>query len=462
MVIKMLFDFIEINKNLKIPIYQQIYNNIKNAIENGGLKKNNKLPSIRKLSNDLKISKTTVENAYNQLCVEGYIINKPQKGYFVKAEINLINSSQKNIETLSIRQVDRVYKYDFGSRTIENVSVIIDWKKAVKNILNKEYLLKQYGEQQGEYSLRKSLEKYAFSVRGVNSVADNIVIGAGTQSLLNILCGLIGVKKKVVLEKGSFVQAEQIFRDFNYEINYYTCDSDGINIKSFENIKPDIVLLNPNFNSKSGMNMPINRRIELINWCRNHNCLIFEDDYNGELRYNTRPIHCIQSYDSENTVYIGSFSKILLPSVRIGYMVLPQKLNEIYQKRYMNYNQTASKTEQLALSEFINKGLLEKHLRKLRRQYAEKSKVVLFDISTIFGDEITYLFNETALRVSIKHKNKINKEYFFNKCEENQINVNKSNNSNFDYVLSFSGIPEQLIEDGIKTIKTIADTAKER
>lgn len=455
----MIFDFIEIDKNLKTPIYQQLYDNIKSAIECGGLKKDTKLPSIRKLSNDLKVSKTTIENAYNQLCIEGYIKNKPQQGYYVEADINLISINKVSHSLKTEENTQKIYKYDFGSRKIDYNSTLTDWKKAVKNILNKEYLLKSYGEHQGEFILRKALEKYSFSVRGVNSTAENIVIGAGTQSLLYILCGLMGINKTIALEKGTFIQAEQIFKDFGYKIDYYQSDDSGIDINSLKIIKPDIVLINPNFNIINGMNTTINRRIELINWCKENNCLIIEDDYNGELRYITRPVHCIQSFDIENTVYIGSFSKILLPSVRIGYMVLPEKLNKLYSKRLLNYNQTASKTEQLALSEYINQGLLEKHLRKLRRQYAERSKIMTSSVNKIFNDKIDWVLNETALNIMIKYKSDLNKEKLYQLCEDNKININKSNSENFDLVLSFSGIADENIENGLKELKKLIKTS---
>lgn len=455
----MIFDFIEIDKNLKTPIYQQLYDNIKSAIECGGLKKDSKLPSIRKLSSDLEVSKTTIENAYNQLCIEGYIKNIPQKGYYVEADINLISVNKVNYSTKSEENTKKIYKYDFGSRKIDYSSTLTDWKKAVKNILNKEYLLKSYGEHQGEYVLRKALEKYSFSVRGVNSTAENIVIGAGTQSLLYILCGLIGINKTIALEKGAFIHAEQIFKDFGYKVEYYISDDSGIDINSLSKIKPDILLINPNFNIINGMNTTINRRIELINWCKENNCLIIEDDYNGELRYITRPVHCIQSFDIDNTVYIGSFSKILLPSVRIGYMVLPEKLNKLYSKRLSNYNQTSSKTEQLALSEYINQGLLEKHLRKLRRQYAEKSKIMISAINNIFKDRIYWVFNETALNIMIKYKSELDTSKLYELCESNQININKSNSEGFDFILSFSGIADEQIENGLKELNKLIETS---
>ncbi len=456
----MITDFMQVNKQSKTPIYRQIFDNISKSIESGGLTKGTKLPSIRKMSEELKISKTTVENAYNQLCAGGYVKNFPKRGYYVEADSAIIGSSSAYIKKYEPYVSAEIYKYDFSTKNVERDSSLAEWKKEVKSVLNKEYLLKSYGDPQGERTLRNALQQYAFAVRGVHCSADNIVIAAGTQSLLYLLCGIIGVNKKVLLEKGAFIQAEQIFCDFGYEVIYCESDEDGINPEHIERFNPDIVLINPNFNSINGLGTSINRRLELIKKCRQTGTLIFEDDYNGELMYNTIPQRCIQSYDAENTVYIGSFSKIILPSVRIGYMVLPEKLLAEYRKRMANYNQTSSKTEQLALSEFIAKGLMEKRLRKLRRIYAEKSKATVNALNSVFKDDISLIFSETSLSVFIKHKDPINSKKLFELCEEERIRINPCKDEKFDYILSFAGIPQELIYDGISKLKTVTDKAK--
>lgn len=458
----MITDFLQIDKSDKAPIYQQIYNKITQSIESGGLTKGSKLPSIRKLSKELNISKTTVESAYNQLSAGGYIKNIPQRGYFVEADLGIIGKKNETRNLSNTTSKKKIYKYDFSTKNVDYGTNLTEWKKEIKNILNKEYLLKSYGDPQGEYALRTALQRYAFTVRGVHCSADNIVIGAGTQTLLYILCGLIGVKKRVLLEKGSFVQAEQVFRDFGCEIYYYKCDYDGIDLQYIDKYKPDIVMLNPNFNTESGTSTSINRRMELIMKCSETGTMIFEDDYNGELRYSSIPTHCIQSYDCENTVYIGSFSKIMLPSVRIGYMVLPEKLLVNFNKRISSYNQTSSKTEQLALSEYISKGLLEKRLRKLRRIYAEKSKITLDALNKLFKNEISYVFSETSLSVYIKHKTPIDKDMLFKECEINSVRINESPFEKFDYIISFGGIETEQIPDGVKALKNSAEKAKRR
>lgn len=441
----MISDFINIDKKLNKPIYIQIYNEIKNAIENGNIKENEKIPSVRKLSADLYISKTTVENAYGLLLADGYIINAPQKGYYV--EKGLYIDKPVSVKADENNKKNH-YKYDFSGKGIDkNCSNIKEWRKYVKDILNKEYLLNTYSENQGEEELRKSISKYAFTTRGVNADYNNIIIGSGSQTLIFILCGMFGINKTVAIEKNSFPQAEQVFNDFNYKIYYTENDDKGITIKSLNEIKPDILILNPNYNSKNGLTMPISRKIEILNWAKNNNCIIIEDDYNGELRYITHAKACIQSYSSEQVIYIGSFSKILLPSVRISYMVLPKALIKKYSKIKENYNQTTSKIEQLALSKYISDGKLEKHLRKSRKYYLTKSEYFLSNVKKYFKE---YIFNETAMYVEIP----IAEKYIIEKCEKKSI---KLMNTSTDKILrlNFSQIESELIEKGIEKIYNI-------
>lgn len=441
----MISDFIIINSEDNTPIYIQIYNAVKKAIEHGQIKENEKLPSVRKLCGDLGVSKTTVESAYNQLCAEGYIISKPQKGYFAEKGIYIKKNTTKEINKK--KEATNIYKYDFSGKGIDNdCSNIREWKKYVKEILNKDYLLNSYSENQGEAQLRKAIERYAFGVRGVVTNYDSIVIGSGSQTLIYILCGMLGINKTVAIEKNTYPQAEQVFKDFNYNIKYTDNDEKGVSIRSLEKIKPDILLINPNTSNKKNTAMPIKRKIEIINWAKENKCLIIEDDYNGELRYKTHPSACIQSYGEDCTVYIGSFSKILLPSVRISYMALPENLLKGYQRVKENYNQTTSKTEQLALAKYISDGKLEKHLRKARRYYNSKSDIMLDSIKKYYSN---YLFNETSMYFEIP----VNKNCtdVIKRLRNAEVNVMGTSSDN-TLRLSFSQIDSNLIDEGIKII----------
>ncbi|MCH5296263.1 MAG: PLP-dependent aminotransferase family protein [Ruminococcus sp.] len=427
---------------------------VRNSIENGSLEKGSKLPSIRRLSADLDVSKITITTAYDQLCSEGYIKNKPQSGYYVEANFKNAPAYIENHKENNAPNTN-YFEYDFSGKSIDKKIINLnEWKKCVKEVINQDYHLTSYGNEQGEEALRNALQSYALGVRSVNTSSDNIVVGAGTQPLLNIICSLVGTNKVVAVADSSYVQAEYIFKSYGYKIEYFESDNSGATISSMEQIKPNIILINPNFVTSSGASMPINRRLEIIAWAKENNTLIIEDDYNGELRYSTHPTPCMQNYDTENTIYLGSFSKILLPSVRISYMVLPKNLICKYREIKSFTNQTASKSEQLALAKYIYNGKIDIHLRKARRVYLEKSKIILNSIKRNFDNNIKIIFNETSLYVTVKLNNNIDMDGLINKLKENSVNVMSAKSNNI-LNLSFSGIDEEKIDKGIRIIRKV-------
>ena len=448
----MLNDFIIIDKKEKAPLYRQIYLSVRRSIENGSLKKGTKMPSIRRLSEDLSVSKTTVTGAYEQLCVEGYIKNIPQSGYYVEAEFNRKPKSFES-ENSDKSEQNRFYDYDFSGKSIdEKIINLTEWKKCVKDVLNQNYLLTSYGDEQGERTLRRALQKYGLGTRSVNTVTENIIVGAGTQPLLYLLCTILGRNKKIAMADSSYIQSELVFKSFGYDIEYFENDKFGVTVDSLDKIKPDLILINPNFTNESGTNMPVNRRLEIIEWAKNNNALIIEDDYNGELRYITHPMPCVQNYDSENTVYLGSFSKVLLPSVRISYMVLPDKCMTAYNKIKRITNQTASKAEQIALAKYIESGKIDAHLRKARRIYLEKSKVILDSIKKQFGNSAKIVFNETSLYISIFVSGDVNRKAVDEKLKKFSVGIMPYKTENNEFGLSFSGIPQEKITRGIEIL----------
>lgn len=451
----MLNDFIIIDKGDKTPLYRQIYLSIRKSVESGSLKKGTKMTSIRRLSEDLAVSKTTITAAYEQLCVEGYIRNVPQSGYYVEAEFNIRPKAYENEASFESEQ-NRFYEYDFSGKSIdEKIINISEWRKCVKDVLNQNYLLTSYGDEQGEPDLRKALQKYSLGTRSVNTVTENIIVGAGTQPLLYLLCAVLGQNKRVAMAGSSYIQSELVFRSFGYDITYFKSDKFGVTVNSLNEIMPDIILINPNFTNESSTNMPINRRLEIIEWAKKNGAVIIEDDYNGELRYSTHPVPCVQNYGIENTVYLGSFSKVLLPSVRISYMVLPDSLMSRYIKIKSSTNQTASKAEQLALAKYIETGKIDAHLRKARRIYLEKSRIMLENIKKHFGDSVRVLFNETSLHISLFTDRNIDRANADQMLKRSSVGIMPYKMADNEFRLSFSGIPQEKIADGIELLADI-------
>ena len=450
----MLYDFLQVDKNDSTLLYEQLYRRVISAIENGELMHGDKLPSIRTLAGDLNVSRTTVETAYDQLCAEGYINNKPKKGFYVEAQINYPQIQHRfKINDIG-KELTYSINYDFSGSGLDPQYIDLKyWKRCIKDILDMPNIISSYGDPQGEASLREVLCNYAKNVRGVFTSPDNIVIGAGTQTLMSLLPGIFReYGKDVFIEKGFFPQGEQILSDFGYTLHGLSADSSGIILNDTD--IGQILLVNSSGSNRGSAPLPFNKRMEIINWAENNNAIIIEDDYNGELRYTSKPVPALQGMNTERVVYIGSFSKLLLPSVRISYMALPDHLMQIYKLRSRNYNQTASKTEQLALAEYIRSGRLERQLRKLRKIYALKSELLLKSLKKLFSDNAVIEVIETALCVRLKLKTEIPLDTLRNAALNNGIVLGKcreKNNLKYIY-LSFAGIPFDMIEEAAYTL----------
>lgn len=452
----MTYDYIELDSNSKVPLYQQLYLAIKSAIEAGHLKKNDKLPSIRKLSHDLNLSCTTVENAYQQLCVEGYLCAKPQSGYFVLAAVRSGAERPKQRKISAAPAIQPPVLYNFGSDCVDSANIDIKiWRRHIRDVLNRQDIIASYGEHQGERALREALSAYSYGVRGVISTPEQIVIGAGTQPLLSILCGLVhDYGNRVAMEEPGFPQAEQVFSDCGMSIVRLPADKDGIRMDALKESGVRLVFVSPSNRIQTGTCIPMNRRYELLEWAQETGGIVIEDDYNGELRYKARPIPAMQGMgDGRSVVYIGSFSKLLLPSVRIGYMVLPQELYGRYRERAGRYNQTASKIEQLALSRYIKDGQLERQLRRLRKLYAAKSEKLSEALKSAFGNRIHLMLQETPLSVILTVKTEKSSRELCALAAEKGVRVMPVGGEPAKVLLGFAGIPLKDIRPAIELLK---------
>ncbi len=453
----MTYDYLMLNTDSVTPLYQQLYLAIKSAIEAGHLAKGDKLPSIRKLSQDLKLSCTTVESAYQQLCVEGYICPRPQRGYFVLASLRK-DAERQNPPLVSAQpESEARIRYNFGSDCVdsENIDIKI-WRRHIRDVLNRQEVIASYGEHQGEQVLREALSAYSYGVRGVIALPEQIVIGAGTQPLLSILCGLLnGHGSPVAMEEPGFLQAEQVFADCGVEVLHLLADDGGISMEALKACGAKLLFISPSNRVQTGASLPMSRRFELLNWAKESGGIIIEDDYNGELRYKARPIPAMQGMDtSRSVVYIGSFSKLLLPSVRIGYMALPPALMERYRARANRYNQTASKIEQLALSSYVKSGQLERQLRRLRKLYAAKSAALITALKNAFGNKIDILLQETPLCLMLTVKTEKSARELCALSEQNGVRIMPIEDSGQTKImLGFAGIPLGDIDAAVDCLK---------
>ena len=346
-----------------VPRYLRVYNYYKELILSEKMLPETKLPSIRKGAAQFQMSRTTMESAYLLLAAEGYIISRPQSGYYV-TDIAKKQNQVTELQKRKNKKKEEDIQYDFVSFGVDKESFPFElWRRYMKSALRKDERLLSYGEPQGELEFREVLCTYLQEKRSVICSPDQIVIGAGVQSLLNILCPILKERKKVSFYNPEFRQGITVFEDYGFEITD--------NYKMAEN---GIYYITPSQMSQSGEVMNINERRSLIAEAVKMNILLIEDDFNQEFRYFQKPAPSLQGLAAgKDVIYLGSFSKMLLPSIRMSFMVLPPDIQERYEEKRTFYNQTASKAEQIALTQFMRDGHLESQIRKSRKIHLAKA-----------------------------------------------------------------------------------------
>lgn len=373
---------INLKANAKTPMYEQIYSYIKEHIQEERITYGEKLPSTRALAKHLEVSRSTVELAYEQLLSEGYIQAEPCRGFYVAKIEGLYRIEQGKEEIRREKPGEKEdYKYNFTPNGVDlNSFPYNTWRKLSKDILMDDRTeLFCSGDSQGEYSFRSAICNYLYQARGVHCMPEQIIVGAGSDYLLMLLCTVIGQGQRIAVENPTYKQAYRLFRSLSYEVETIAMDKYGMMVEELEKTKAQIAYVTPSHQYPTGIVMPINRRMELLKWANAETGrYIVEDDYDSEFRYKGKPIPALQGYDVHGRViYLGTFSKSIAPAIRLSYMVLPESLLDMYKRKCRFLNSTVSKVDQLIVEHFIEEGYYERHLNKTRALYKNRHDLLI-------------------------------------------------------------------------------------
>jgi len=431
--------------NRESILYMEVYGYYKSLILTGKLQNGSKLPSVRRCAVELGVSRTTVENAYLQLAADGYILSKPQSGYYV-TDIASYSQKKSGVSKKSEERKNKIV-YDFASLKADKESFDFDlWRRYLKSALRQDDRLLSYGEVQGETELRQVLSKYITENRNVMCTEDDIVIGAGVQSLLHILCGIIDDRRTVFFRDASFLQGIAIFDDHKFTVTDREKEA-------------ELIYISPSHINSWGDVMPTRERLELIKQAKKNGTLIIEDDYDSEFGYFNRPTPSLQGLDGgENVVYLGSFSKLLVPSIRISFMILPEKLKTAYRKKAEAYSQTVSTTDQIALCQFIRDGHMSRRIKKVRKLYAQKAIELNNAIKTVFGDRAKTHIGQTGFIIRLELDCDISADEIARRAEKNGISLRGGEQSDKPrLLLSCSSVKTQDFLPAMQLLKKAID-----
>lgn len=406
----------------KEPYYYQIYAQLKEDILNGAFSVGSKLPSTRALARDLAVGRNTIENAYLQLALEGYVTARPGSGYIVNSfdGITLTHVDEKCGKAPEAAAVARGQESDpdgygpaFDLRyDFQYIGMMGDafpykvWRKhlndALSRIESRDFAV--YPELQGESELRQALAAYLRSARGVVCDPSQVVVTSGHNYSLDIIARLMPHDRYLLaMENPGCESGRVVFENNHYQIIPVPVDQEGILVCELEKTQACLAYVTPSHQFPTGSVMPVKRRLELLEWAADRQGYIIEDDYDSELRYYSKPIPSLQSMDQNSrTIYTGTFSKSFSPSMRVAYLVLPPTLCEKYRQCFKNYRCTVPLMVQFALADFIRSHGFEQHINRRRLLCKRRYEKLVTAIHRHFGGKAEIIGEDAGIHILLR------------------------------------------------------------
>lgn len=382
---------VQLKRRSGTPLHTQLANQLRDAIRSGRLGSGSRIPSSRQLATTLGIDRNLVVIAFESLLSEGYLIAKAGSGTFVTNErlttehiANPISRASHRWAKSSEREEKneplqaKTITFALGQPSITELDSRT-WRN-IWRYVGTTAPLNDYAEPQGHLELRVAIAEYLGRSRGLRcSAADVIVTNGSIQSAQLVARATLGSKDSVALEEPGYPMVREALKSLGVQIVAIPVDDDGLVVDHLPtgNAAPLLVYCTPSHQYPLGSRLSVPRRLALLEWARLHDSLILEDDYDSEFRFETAPLPALAALGQDCTVYLGTFSKTLAPSLRVGYIVAPPLLREqlVNLKSLSDYH--TSLPIQLALSKFLQGGHFERHIRRMRRVYANKRQVLL-------------------------------------------------------------------------------------
>ena len=446
----------ELKKAPGVPLYEALYRCIRGDILSGVLPSGAKLPSKRALAQNLEVSKITVEGAYGQLLAEGYIRSEEKVGYFVEEIHRLPAKQPPRVDTELPEDTPPIL--DLTGSGTEKFPFSV-WAK-----LQREVML-DYGEKlllplpnQGIPELRQAIAKHLADFRGMTVDPENILIGAGTDFLYNLLIQLLGRDKTYAVEDPGYGKIRRIYAAGGVRCLSARMDASGVRPDGLGDAR--VLHISPAHHFPTGLVTPVQRRQELLQWAIAADGYIIEDDYDSEFRFDAHPKPTMQSLDhSGRVVYMNTFSKTLAPSIRISYMVLPPALMDQFRQKLGFYSCTVSSFEQYTLARFLSRGHFEKHINRMRKFYrARRNRVVEALINCPHAHRLTIREEDAGLHFLLKVDTAESDKALIERiaaagirihCLSNYYHSEVPKEDLHCLVVNYAGIREELLEEAL-------------
>lgn len=452
----------------KLARYDYLYRCIREDILSGQLRAGERLPSKRSLAQHLNTAVVTVENAYAQLEAEGYLYAREKRGYYVASvEAGLPQGEPPKREREPEQEPWLLDLGGLGNGT-EGFPFSL-WARLTRRVLT------QRGEQllrtmppNGVMELRQAISRHLYRFRGISAAPEQIVVGAGTEYLYNLLVQLLGRERIYGVEDPGYSKAERVYTLSGARCLSIPVDGEGVPLMALEESGCQVLHVSPNHQFPTGAVTPISRRQGMLRWAgEEEGRYIIEDDYDSEFRFTGRPIPTLQSIDREGKVlYVNTFSRTLAPSLRISYLVLPRELLKEYEGRLGFYSSTVPAIEQYTLALFLEEGHFERHLNRMRVFYRNRRDQVIAAIGrSPLAGRCRVLGEEAGLHFLLRLDTELEDAQLEKLAREKGIRLSflsryermPGRAGAHTLVVSYPGLEEEKLEAGLEVLAQLLD-----
>lgn len=416
----LLTEIARLSMHEKLPLHRQLYEALRRAILDGKLSAGDRLPSSRELTHDLNLSRNTVMAALNQLAVEGYLVSRVGSGTFIndrvpKAVPRRRSVHQNQSATLSRRGAAlattfcatqlEIYPFTPGIVDFSAFPVAL-WQRLQNKHWRMTYPdMLDYSYSGGYAPLRRAVADYLRVFRSVPLEVEQVIITSGTQQSMELCAQLLTDHNDTVwLEDPAYWGAVKAFIATGLKLHAVLVDEHGIAPQARDEASPPrLIYVTPSHQYPTGAVMSLARRHQILSIAKQHGAWILEDDYDSEFRFSGPPISSLAGLDTDDRVlYMGSFSKVLYPGLKLGYLVVPKGLVEPFRQAHYDLNRPGQMPLQAALAEFIEMGHFASALRRARQSYAKRRRCLLAALQPCLGEQAQITGAEQGLHLCLR------------------------------------------------------------
>ena len=395
----------------------QIYRQLVDAIVDGRLRRGSRMPPTRELARRLSVARNTVVVAYERLAAEGFLVSRVGDGTFVAADASGATRDRRApagharpralwaAAGADVITAPAPIPYDFRIGTPDpRLFPLADWRRCVARELRPAAVFAPEADELGGHAgLRQAIARHIGVSRAVQASADDVLVTYGTQQALDLIARVVLEPGMcVAVEEPGYVRARQLFTQLGAHVVGVPVDDEGLDVAA---MPPGarLVYVTPSHQFPLGIAMSLERRMALLAWAQRRRAIVVEDDYDSEFRFKGRPLDPLQSLDRDGRViYVGSFSKVMRPVVRLGFLVAPASLQPALRAAKQLTDSSGVLPTQAALARFINEGLLAKHIRKAAREYAVRHERIVSALDRHFARWLKVVPSSAGLHVSAR------------------------------------------------------------